>query len=438
MGETKQAWPADKIERRKVDDFVPYARNARTHSNEQVMQIAASIKEWGWTNPILVDEEGGIIAGHGRVLAALKLGIEDVPAMVATGWTDAQKRAYILADNQLALNAGWDMEMLQVELRELDDLEFDVDLIGFDGDFLANIINDPTEGLTDPDEIPEVPDDPITQEGNVWVLGNHRIICGDATNPLAWEAMDVPDGCVVFSSPPYNMGDASGLRDKQQKGVPKSKKLYDKYDDAKSSDDYTSLLSVTANIGFEYCDAVVFNLQPLADSKRSLVKWMDAYATHLVDVITWDKGRAAPHIQKGIMASQFEWIIILSKSANASRVIPFASWQGKFGNVYRAPPQTKTEYTTVHKATFPVHLPQFVIGDLMNRSRGVVDCFLGTGTTIIAAEMLGKHGRGMELSPAYVDVAVKRWQDFTGQDAILEGDGSTYKELSNGREPKAA
>ena len=182
MGETKQAWPADKIERRKVDDLVPYARNARTHSNEQVMQIAASIKEWGWTNPILVDEEGGIIAGHGRVLAALKLGIKDVPTMTASGWTDAQKRAYILADNQLALNAGWDMDLLKVELSDLDDMEFDVDLIGFDGDFLANILNDPTEGLTDPDEVPEVPDDPITQEGDVWILGNHRIICGDSTS----------------------------------------------------------------------------------------------------------------------------------------------------------------------------------------------------------------------------------------------------------------
>lgn len=182
MGETKQAWPADKIKRRKVDALVPYARNARTHSNEQVMQIAASIKEWGWTNPILVDEDGGIIAGHGRVLAALKLGIKDVPTMTASGWTDAQKRAYILADNQLALNAGWDMDLLKVELADLDDMEFDIDLIGFDGDFLANILNDPTEGLTDPDDVPETPDDPVSEEGDVWILGNHRIICGDSTS----------------------------------------------------------------------------------------------------------------------------------------------------------------------------------------------------------------------------------------------------------------
>jgi hypothetical protein len=178
----ERQWPADNIEKQNVSDLVPYARNARTHSDAQVAQIAASIKEWGWTNPVLVDENGGIIAGHGRVLAARKLGIPEVPVMTATGWTEAQKKAYILADNQLALNAGWDMDLLKVELGELDDLDFDIDLIGFDGDFLANLLNEATEGLTDPDDVPETPDDPVTVEGDVWVMGNHRIVCGDSTS----------------------------------------------------------------------------------------------------------------------------------------------------------------------------------------------------------------------------------------------------------------
>jgi len=159
----KTAWPADKVERRKVSELVPYARNARTHSDAQVRQIAASIEEWGWTNPILVDESGGLIAGHGRLMAADKLGLKDVPVMVATGWTEAQKKAYILADNQLALNAGWDTEMLSVELKDLEG-EFDLDLIGFGGDFLADMLIDGTEGLTDPDEIPDVPDEPQAKQ----------------------------------------------------------------------------------------------------------------------------------------------------------------------------------------------------------------------------------------------------------------------------------
>ena len=158
-------WPADNVERRAVSDLVQYARNARTHSDRQIAQIAASIKEWGWTTPVLTDEDGGIIAGHGRVLAAQKLGIADVHAMTATGWTEAQKKAYIIADNQLALNAGWDMDLLKIELTELDGLDFDIDLIGFDGDFLANLLIDGNEGLTDPDDVPETPADPRNSRG---------------------------------------------------------------------------------------------------------------------------------------------------------------------------------------------------------------------------------------------------------------------------------
>lgn len=188
--------------------------------------------------------------------------------------------------------------------------------------------------------------------------------------------------------------------------------------------------------GFAFCDTVAFNLQPLAGSKRPLLKWMDDNSTHFVDLITWDKGHGAPHIQPGIMASQFEWIIIMARKENASRVIPHSSWQGKYSNVYKAPPQRNNEFASKHGATFPVHLPEWVLGDLMNRSRGVVDCFLGTGTTIIAAEKLGRDGRGIELSPAYVDVAVKRWQDFTGQAATLEGDGRTFAEIAGQRLPQ--
>jgi ParB-like chromosome segregation protein Spo0J len=175
--------PADKVEKWKISKLIPYARNARTHSDEQVGQIAASIKEWGWTTPVLVDEQGGIIAGHGRTLAAQKLGMTEVPVMVAKGWSDAKKRAYVLADNKLALNAGWDNEMLALELAELQGLDFDLDLTGFTAEEIEALIPvEVTEGLTDDDEVPEIPKQPVTREGDIWVLGNHRLMCGDSCN----------------------------------------------------------------------------------------------------------------------------------------------------------------------------------------------------------------------------------------------------------------
>ena len=178
---TKTHNPADKVERWAINKLVPYARNARTHSDEQVGQIAASIKEWGWTTPILVDETGSIIAGHGRTLAAQRLQMTEVPVMVAKGWSEAKKRAYVLADNKLALNAGWDNEMLALELGEIGDLGFDLDLTGFTADEIAALM--PVEippGLTDEDAVPEVPEQPVTVLGDVWVLGKHRLMCGDS------------------------------------------------------------------------------------------------------------------------------------------------------------------------------------------------------------------------------------------------------------------
>ena len=175
--------PADKVEKWKISKLIPYARNARTHSDEQVGQIAASIKEWGWTTPVLVDETGGIIAGHGRTLAAQKLGMTEVPVMVAKGWSDAKKRAYVLTDNKLALNAGWNNEMLALELGEIGELGFDLDLTGFTAEEIAALTPEQIEpGLTDEDAVPDVPEQPVTVLGDVWLLGKHRLMCGDSTN----------------------------------------------------------------------------------------------------------------------------------------------------------------------------------------------------------------------------------------------------------------
>src|ERR671912_2499154 len=175
-------WPAAQVERWPVSRLVPYARNARTHSDAQVAQIAASVCEWGWTTPVLLDEAGGLIAGHGRVMAARKLGITEVPVVVARGWSEAQKRAYVLADNALALNAGWDEELLRVELSDLRGMGTDLSLIGIGDDELAWLLADGTEGLTDPDDAPELPAEPVSELGDVWTLGRHRLICGDSTD----------------------------------------------------------------------------------------------------------------------------------------------------------------------------------------------------------------------------------------------------------------
>ena len=175
-------WPADRIERWPIKRLVPYARNARTHSDIQISQIAASIREWGWTNPVLVAEDGTIIAGHGRVLAAQKLRIANVPVMVAAGWSEAQRRAYTIADNKLTLNGGWDQELLGLEIGELEVLGFDLDLIGFSEEERASLAARATDGLTDPDVVPDLPSHPVTRPGDIWVLGGHRLICGDSTS----------------------------------------------------------------------------------------------------------------------------------------------------------------------------------------------------------------------------------------------------------------
>ena len=189
MQESKM-WPADKVERRDLGSLLPYAKNSRTHSDAQVAQIAASMKEWGWTTPILIDESGQIIAGHGRILAARKLGYDQAPVMVAEGWSDAKKRAYVIADNKLALNAGWDDELLALELSELGELGFDMELTGFTLEEIDALTPEEiAPGLTDEDAVPEVQAEPVSKLGDVWVLGKHRVMCGDSTSIDSVEAL---------------------------------------------------------------------------------------------------------------------------------------------------------------------------------------------------------------------------------------------------------
>ena len=215
----KPNWPADRVERWPVAKLVPNARNARTHSDEQVTQLAASIEEWGWTIPVLVDEAGGIIAGHGRVMAAHRLGLEDVPVMVAAGWRDAKKRAYMLADNKLTLNTEWDLDRLAIEIAELRASDFDISLIGFNEFEIDDLLKADGGGLTDPEEAPEPPADPVSAPGDVWVLGPHRLVCGDCTDQrVVDKALDGVKPHLMVTDPPYGVEYSAGWRNRADPG----------------------------------------------------------------------------------------------------------------------------------------------------------------------------------------------------------------------------
>ena len=208
----------------------------------------------------------------------------------------------------------------------------------------------------------------------------------------------------------------------------KSENAYVGHDDNVS--DYAGFLESFATHALAHCECAVFNVQPVAGCKAALLRWMGTNADSIVDVVTWDKGHAAPQMQDGVLANRYEWLVILGRQRPASRRVPLASWRGTLSSVYAGPPQRQNDYAAIHGATFPVHLPTFVIGDLCNRAAGCVDCCSGTGTTIIACEQLGRRCFAIEIEPRYVDVAVRRWEKLTGKEAVLESTGRTWRETA--------
>ena len=428
-------WPADKVERRSVESLVFYARNSRTHSDEQVSQIAASIKEWGWTTPVLIDPEGGLIAGHGRILAAQKLGIADVPCMVAEGWTDAQKKAYVIADNKLALNAGWDDDMLKVELGELGDLDFDLSLTGFDDDELSALLaEDGTEGLTDEDAVPEAPEVPVTVEGDVWLLGRHRLMCGDSTSIDAIDKlMDGRKADFCFTSPPYNSAITKGHKSDRLGGTG----FYNGgYTDNRTSDEYIQFnaeiiatLSTVAADNFTCCYNINYN-------KNSPSEYIDVIhaakqSLPLVETIVWEKAMAVS-LQGDNLTRIYEFVFVLCNGKfkiNKNRTECLK-------NLWKISNHGANHES--HKACFPLALVEEGIKNFCPHGGKIIEPFGGTGTTAIAAEKMGCQSFVMELDPKYCDVIITRWQDFTGQQATLEATGQTYEELQAERCKAAA
>jgi DNA modification methylase len=401
-----------KIEQVAVTALIPYAKNSRTHDDAQIAQIAASIKEFGWTNPILVDGDKGIIAGHGRLMAARKLGMTEVPVIELKDLTPTQKKAYIIADNRLALNAGWDDQLLTIELNELLADKFSLDLLGFNADELNALLNpvEINEGLVDEDEVPEPPPELITKLGDIWLLGKHRVMCGDSTSIDAVDKlMDGQKADMVFTSPPYNADTKAGQGDIFN--GKKSVKLYSGgYSDKLPSSDYVDFAASVLEICFAVTDGFIFwNVSYNAKSRFEYLQQIANRLPYLVEQICWKKNSTIPF--KGSLMRDWEPVFLFSTNKQPVAVKEVTS---NFWQISNTGAQAEN-----HKACFPVALPEKGISIVAKNTGMVFDPFGGSGSTLIACEKTGRHARLMELDPKYCDVIVKRWENFTGKKAVL-------------------
>jgi len=396
-----------------IDKLIPYVNNSRTHSDDQIAQVAASIKEFGFTNPVLTDGENGIIAGHGRVLAARKLGMNQVPCIELSHLTKNQRKAYIIADNKLALNSGWDDELLKIELDELDTDGFDISLTGFTPEELDALIVTEVEGLTDEDVVPEPPIEPITKMGDVWILGNHRVMAGDSTRIDAVETlMDGQKASLVVTDPPWNVAYGTNL--------------------ANNAQDYKARTilndSMDAGKWAEFLSAVVGNL--------ALVTLPGCPLYCVMGPSEW------PAIDKALRDGGFHWSstiiwakdqLVMSRKDYHTQYEPiWYGWNDRAARLWVVKDRKQSDLweckrpkrSPLHPTTKPVELIERAILNSSNVGAIVFEPFGGSGSTLIACEKTGRECRLIELDPKYCDVIVKRWQEFTGNKAVLEGDTS--------------
>lgn len=509
-----EEWPADRIERRDIASLIPYANNARTHSDAQVAQIAASMKEWGWTNPVLVDESGMIIAGHGRVLAARQLGIDSVPVMVAEGWTEAQKRAYVLADNQLALNAGWDLGLLSSEVKGLAEWDFDLSLVGFDeGELSALMAEAMPEGQTDPDAAPEPPATPKTKLGDVWILGKHRVMCGDSTSvDDIGRLMAGQRAQLLHADPPYGMGkQADGVAGDNQYGADldrfqmewwstcrtflvdnasayvwgnapdlwrlwyrgglgdserlemRNEIVWDKKSIAgMASPDLTQYPEATERclffqVGQQFLgnvnaddfpasweptraymagEAEAAGIKP-GDIKRvcgvsMFSHWFTRSQFTLMPSGHYEKLRAAypGRFPRAWAELKAEWDRV--KGGPNSEIQGARSYFDNSHDVMRDVwdfPRVSSEERHGHATPKPVAMMERVMRSSLAEGGLCLEPFGGSGSTLMGAQATGRVCYTIELQPVYVDVIVRRWQDFTGKKATLESNGQFFDEI---------
>lgn len=442
-----------KVVVRDVADLIPYVRNARTHSPSQVAMIAGSIREFGFTVPVLTDGRNGIIAGHGRVMAADKLGLKRVPTIDLAHLSDVQKRAYILADNQLALKAGWDEEMLAMELGELRDDGFDLSLTGFDEDDLAKLLQggvDEGAGLTDKDDAPEAPVHPVSVPGDIWILGPHRVRCGDSTSVDDWDALmrGEPADC-TWTDPPYNVAYESKLagaiknddmtdtafRDFLRSAfaclftcMKPGASLYVAHADTEG----LNFRAAYREAGFKLSGCLIWRKDSLVLG-RSDFQWM-----HEPILYGWKPGAAhrffggrkqttvVDHGEGGPIRQRQDgtWVVEVGDT------VLVVDGQAQLSEspssvIFHEKPKRSADHPTMK----PVGLVERFLKFSARPGDMVADAFGGSGTTLIAAERLGMRARLMELDPKFVDVIVKRWEQHTGGTAVHEGTGLSYAEL---------
>ena len=399
-----------------VDSLIPYARNARTHSEEQIAQIAASIREFGWTNPILTDGDKGVIAGHGRLAAARKLELTEVPVIELGHLSPEQKKAYILADNRIALNSGWDEELLKLELQELQGVDFDLDLLGFGDDEIERLLNGDQVGggLTEDDAIPEAPVDPVSRPGDLWILGNHRLLCGDSTVLSDVERLmggQLAD--MAFTDPPYNVDYGNSAKDKMRG---KDRRILN---DALGDGFYQFLYDACLNL-LVVTKGACYVCMSSSELHTLQKAWIDAGGKWSTFII-WAKNTFT--LGRSDYQRQYEPILYGWKQG----VDHFWCGDRDQSDIWN---YNKPRVNDLHPTMKPVELVERAIKNSSKSRDIVLDLFGGSGTTLIACEKTGRQARLIELDPKFADVIVKRWEEYTGQQAVREGDGVKFVELT--------
>jgi DNA modification methylase len=409
-----------KVQTIPIASVVPYARNPRKNAGA-VAKVAASLREFGWRQPIVVDSEMVVVVGHTRLMAAQQLGMAEVPVHVAEGLTANQIKAYRLADNRVHEEAEWDDELLALELGDLRDAGLDLALTGFDEDELARLTIEQTEGMTDADDVPEAPAEPATVLGDVWLLGRHRLVCGDSTTVEAVEAcLAGVKPHLMVTDPPYGVEYSADWRDAALGGKAggRATGAVKNDDRADWSEAWALFTGDVAYVwhGPTHSHVVAESLIANGLEIRAQIVWAKSH-------FAIGRGHYHPHHEPC-------WYAVRKNATG--------HWAGdrKQTTLWQIPKPQKSE--TGHSTQKPVECMKRPIENNSNPGQAVYEPFSGSGTTIIAAEMTGRHCYAIELNPAYVDVAVKRWQDFVGKTATLEGDGRTFDELKEARHAASA
>ncbi|MEI3582172.1 MAG: site-specific DNA-methyltransferase [Alphaproteobacteria bacterium] len=404
-----------------VDKLIPYARNSRTHNDEQVAQIVASIKEFGFTNPILVGADDVIIAGHGRLLAAQRMGLKEVPVVRLPHLTETQRRALVIADNKIALNAGWDEEMLALEMKELEDMDFNLDVLGFSLDELKELESFgelEQTGNTDEDEVPEVPEEAVTKSGDIWILGKHRLLCGDSTfyNDVK-KLMQDEMADMVFTDPPYNVNYGSSMKDsiRYHAGTLGGRKIMND----NLGDSFAQFLTDSLSNLMMFCSGATYVCMSSSEL-HTLYSAFVAAGGKWSTFIIWAKNTFT--LGRADYQRQYEPILY---GWNAKQKHYWCGDRDQ-ADVWEYNKPIKND---LHPTMKPVELVERAIKNSSRSGDIVLDGFGGSGSTLIAAEKTGRKARLVELDPKFCDVIVRRWEEYTGKKAELLNNDAESSDL---------